>query len=321
VYVLAVLAFSIVACAPAEENVPVETTASVSNVAAASESTSGSVLVGGAELSYVIEGEGSPCLVVGSSIYYPRTFSEELRNHLRLVFVDLRHFAPSDGSLPVEQITLDTYADDIDRVREALGFDRVAVMGHSMHGMMALEYARRYPDHVTHVITIGSPPVGLMANAEASAAFFDAEASDERKQVLEQNVERLGADEYGRVSSLPDSDALVTLYVTNGPMYWYDATYDAEPLWRDMVTNMEVFYRVAGLLSSYDLAQGPGQVATPVFVGLGRYDYVVPYSLWEDEKSKLADLTIHLFEESGHTPQLEEPAKFDRVLLDWLGDH
>jgi pimeloyl-ACP methyl ester carboxylesterase len=29
-------------------------------------------------------------------------------------------------------------------------------------------------------------------------------------------------------------------------------------------------------------------------------------------------LTMHVFEYSGHTPQLEQPQDFDRVLLEWL---
>jgi len=281
--------------------------------------SSGTVAVPGAELSYVIEGSGPPCLVVGSSVYYPRTFSRDLRDHLQLVFLDLRHFAPSDGTLPADQITLDTYAADIDAAREQLGFEKVIVMGHSMHGMFALEYARRYPQHVTHVIAIGSPPAGLMATGEASAAYFEAEASDERKQTLRRNIEAFGAEKYAALASFPNGDAVIDQYVVNGPMYWYDATYDARPLWRDMHVNMEVFFRVFALIGTYDLAQGPGAVTAPVLSALGRFDFVVPHTMWEGAGDKLADLTVHVFDESGHTPQLEQPAEFDRVLLEFLG--
>ncbi len=104
--------------------------------------SSGTVRVAGATLRYVIEGNGTPCLVVGSSIYYTRAFSKNLRRHLKLVFVDLRHFVPSDPSLDVRQITLDTYASDIEAVRKELGLSRVIVLGHSIHGDIALEYAR-----------------------------------------------------------------------------------------------------------------------------------------------------------------------------------
>jgi proline iminopeptidase len=48
----------------------------------------GIVQVDGAGLRYRIEGHGPPCLVVGSSVCYPRVFSQRLREHLRLVFAD-----------------------------------------------------------------------------------------------------------------------------------------------------------------------------------------------------------------------------------------
>jgi proline iminopeptidase len=36
------------------------------------------------QLSYVIEGVGRSAIVIGSSRYYPRAFSQNLRNHMRL---------------------------------------------------------------------------------------------------------------------------------------------------------------------------------------------------------------------------------------------
>jgi proline iminopeptidase len=52
---------------------------------------------------------------------------------------------------------------------------------------------------------------------------------------------------------------------------------------------------------------------------LGRYDFLLaPPSAWDPVKDKFRDLTIRIFEQSGHTPQYEEAALFDTVLLEWL---
>ncbi len=45
-------------------------------------SSSGIIEIDGFKLRYAIEGSGKPALVIGSAIYYPRTFSQNLRNHL-----------------------------------------------------------------------------------------------------------------------------------------------------------------------------------------------------------------------------------------------
>src|SRR5258708_3272229 len=54
--------------------------------ARAMNSQTGVIAVKGAKLQYVAEGTGVPCIVVGSSIMYPRLFAKELREHLHLIY-------------------------------------------------------------------------------------------------------------------------------------------------------------------------------------------------------------------------------------------
>lgn len=124
-------------------------------------SQSGSVDVEGATLHFALEGHGTPVLVIGSAIYYPRTFSQQLRRSCRLAFVDLRHFAETEESVSLDSIGLDTYADDIEKLRTAVEFERFVLIGHSHHGNLALEYAKRHPDKVSHLVLIGTPPCNV----------------------------------------------------------------------------------------------------------------------------------------------------------------
>ena len=58
----------------------------------------------------------------------------------------------------------------------------------------------------------------------------------------------------------------------------------------------------------------------PVFLGLGRYDYLVaPPRSW-NSRQNFRNLTISVFEKSGHTPQFEEAKLFDQELLQWLAN-
>ena len=63
------------------------------------------ISVNGTKLSYVIEGSGIPCLVIGSAIYYPRTFSQQLRKHFKFIFTDERGFVPTDSPVDLEKIS------------------------------------------------------------------------------------------------------------------------------------------------------------------------------------------------------------------------
>jgi proline iminopeptidase len=68
-----------------------------------------------------------------------------------------------------------------------------------------------------------------------------------------------------------------------------------------------------------DVTKGLAQLKVPVFLALGRFDYsVAPYSSWARVRPHFHDLTVRVFEQSSHTPQLEESELFDRELIGWL---
>jgi proline iminopeptidase len=276
----------------------------------------GSVEVAGARLTYRAEGSGIPCLVFGGAIYYPRTFSPHLREHLRLIFVDPRHFAPSPSTTPVAQVTIATYADDIETVRRALGLGRILVLGHSIHGTLVLEYARRYPESVSGVIALAAPCFWGPDYDQATLEFWQRDASAARKAALEAALATLPA---AVLRTLDPGEAFIRQYVTNGPKYWRDPQYDCTWLWEGVAVDVPLLVHLFWTLFwPYDLAQAPGTITAPVFLGLGRYDYVVPSTSWEGRTGALPHLTSHLFTHSGHTPQLEEPEAFDRALLAWV---
>jgi proline iminopeptidase len=277
----------------------------------------GAVAVAGATLAYTTEGNGRPMLVVGSSIYYPRTFSRRLRQSCRLVCADLPHFVRLDPRFSLERISFEFYAECIEAVRLAAGLERVVIAGHSHHGNVALEYARRYPGQVSHVVLIGSPPVDVALTVAAARRYWEAHASATRKAQLQARRRSLGQD---GLASLPPEQAYIAQYVADAPLYWHDPAYDAAWLWADMAFGMPGIHAFRDLFREYVLRRDPESLRAPVLVVMGRHDYAVPHTLWADALPALDDVTFRVLERSGHTPQLEEPEAFDRLLLDWLDD-
>ena len=74
------------------------------------------------------------------------------------------------------------------------------------------------------------------------------------------------------------------------------------------------------LFGTFDIASSLKAIKCQVFLALGRYDYFNLLHLWEKYRDQLSDLTIRIFEKSGHTPGLEEPDNFDEELMKWLGN-
>jgi proline iminopeptidase len=269
-------------------------------------------------LRYRIEGNGPPAVVVGSSIYYPRVFSSALRQSLRLVFLDHRGGAPPPAH-PVDTTAyaLDVLLDDIEHARQQLTLGRIIVIGHSGNSFLALEYAKKYPQHVSHVVMVGISPDLSEAHARARDHYFETAASAERKAILAANRAKLPDAELAKRTP---RQRYVDTYIRETPRIWYNPTFDVRPIWEDFEVNVDMTDHVWGrIFRDIDITTGLDRFERPVLLMLGRYDFLLaPPSAWDPVKDKFRDLTIRIFEQSGHTPQYEEAALFDTVLLEWL---
>jgi proline iminopeptidase len=277
-------------------------------------SRKGVIEVDGSRLSYVIEGEGIPCLVIGSSIYYPRTFSNNLRKHLKMYFVDMKWFAKDYLAEDLQKVNIESIVQDVEQIRNALGLEMPLILGHSIHGTIATEYVKKFGNHVAGLIVIGSPAEWGNSTYDKKAAALWETASVERKKIQEENWGKV--KELDRLTGQAEASAR---YNNMAPQYWYDPTYDAGWLWKDMTVHSEVTQHLfVNVFNDYNMFEPAIPISVPMFVILGKYDFVIPYTLWKSNYENIPDFTLTLFEKSGHTPQLEESRLFDQILIDWI---
>jgi proline iminopeptidase len=242
-------------------------------------------------------------LVLGSPTFYARALPQALRDHLELVFVELRHFVPGEDGFDASTIDFGLYADDIDALRQAAGIERAVVLGTSIHGTIAREYAARYPETVRGIVDLASSPTSA-AKTPTQDEFWEADASADRRAQHELNLATRPKPE-----PVTTGAEWVLSYVARGAWYWYDAAFDCTPLWVGVEPNLSVFRQLTGF--DHTAAN------IPTFLGLGRYDYVIPYVWWEPYRPKYTRLTYKLYEQSGHLPFVEQPEEFNADLVDW----
>ena len=270
---------------------------------------SGSVDRDGFALDFVREGSGIPMLILGSPPYYQRAFPADLQGHFDVVFGNLRVFTSAPDGFDVTSLTRESYSDDIEAIRQATGLPKCIVVGHSIAALVALEYARRYPDSVQGVAMVGTPPIGFNDAPPVIAAFFDKDADAERRAAHERNLATRHAP-----ATFESGQDIVDFYIANGALYWRDPTFDATWLWEGTRFDFDVLNHLNGVLyGQYHLEP----LDVPMFLGLGRYDYVVPYYLWDEPRNRLSRLHYELFDQSGHTPQYEEPQRFTEAITSW----
>src|SRR5262245_5088973 len=115
--------------------------------------------VNGTDIFHLEVGQGLPCIVMHGGLGVDHTQFREaldpLGDVLRLVYYDHRGNGRS-GRPPLETLTLAQLAADADALRAHLGLEKVAVLGHSYGGCIALQYALRHPDRLSHLLLVGS---------------------------------------------------------------------------------------------------------------------------------------------------------------------
>jgi proline iminopeptidase len=155
----------------------------------------------------------------------------------------------------------------------------------------------------------GTPPTGdLQAMVTASTAFFAADGSEERKAILQENMARLSPD-------TPPTQALFA----QTPMRFFDPRVDAASLFAGSMFNPRLFEHLLGTLTArWSILAGIESLRVPILLAHGRYDYAVPFRMWEGIVDKVPNARLHLFERSGHQPFFEEPVRFAEVVLAWM---
>lgn len=269
----------------------------------------------GVKYPYFKEGNGEPCIIVGLASLTVKCLSDNLKDQFCFYGSDL-YWSKDDPAYDCTGKTMESFADDIEACRQQWGIDNVIVFAHSGTGFVAIEYARKYPDHVKRVVLLGACAYRFADNTFDD--FFEENATPERKLTYQQAQEELNKLDLSKSSY---TDKYVTEYVSKTAKFWYDFNKDHSYLWKDIVLSQSFFeYFFATLLDAYDMRDTYPEIKTKIFVAAGRHDYIVPPFEWLEVNKQKSNLTLHIFEKSGHFPMLEEQELFDQLLLDWLSN-
>ena len=129
----------------------------------------------GVRIAYAACGEGPPIIKASNWLTHLefewdspiwRHWIRELSAHHRLIRYDERGNGLSDWD--VEDISFESWVRDLEAVVDAAGVERFALLGISRGGSVAIEYAVRHPERVSHLILYGAYAQGWAHRPQTS---------------------------------------------------------------------------------------------------------------------------------------------------------
>ncbi|HVQ94151.1 MAG TPA: alpha/beta hydrolase [Mycobacteriales bacterium] len=268
--------------------------------------------VNGTTLSYQEVGQGPACLMLNGGMGTDQTLLrtlDPLGDRLRLIQVDQRGTGRS-GRPPLSTLTMAQLADDAAALAGHLGVERTLVLGHSFGGFVAQELALRHPELVAGLVLVATT-AGRLGTSDRP--------DDEQGPPPPAEVTAIVR---AMVSGPATDDTFAAM--TSSLLPYYLHRHDPAALTARLqhaVYDVATFRATAALLNTWSAIDRLDRIAAPTLLLVGRQDPVCAPAQSHRIARRIPGAQVIELAESGHFPWLDEPARFYRVLHDWLDRH
>jgi proline iminopeptidase len=268
----------------------------------------------GISLHVKVMGKGHPLVLMhggpGGDLYTLMGF-KHLSDQFTLIFYDHRCNGRSDG-VEVTTMTMDNLTADAEALREKLGFEKWAVLGHSFGGNVALEYALRYPQSLSRLILVNSGGDFRWPRENASKVLaqrgFDQEMVDLAQRWFNGQIEPEKMFSY-----------LMKLRKAYDP---YMTTIQALPMLipglKSKLRPEALIFAETTYLKNWTVMDRLGEIKVPTLVLAGCQDFVYPPESQQELAAGIPDSRLVLIDRAGHNPQDEQHAETLKALREFL---
>jgi pimeloyl-ACP methyl ester carboxylesterase len=205
-----------------------------------------------------------------------------------------------DSPLPAE-LSLASMAQAVADTLSALGFEQAVLLGHSMGGMVAQEFAAIWPERTSAMVLACTSPA------------FGRPGGDWQQAFLRDRLALLDAGQ----GMAAVAERLVPAMVAPGvPVQAREAAS------RIMSAVPQDTYRAAlAALVRFDRRAALPNIRVPTLCLAAAHDRTAPPEVMQRMAAHIAGAEYHCLADAGHIANLEQPAAFNHAVLQFLGRH
>jgi pimeloyl-ACP methyl ester carboxylesterase len=253
-----------------------------------------------------VHGRGHPLVVMHggpSADHFTMLPFRRCADQFTVILYDHRCNGRSVGA-PVSSMTWDNLTADAEALRQRLGFERWAVVGHSFGGHVALEYALRYPASLSHLVLLNTSGDARWEQQNAADLLARRGGHSHKKAEL---VRRWFTGQFTPREYFPIFLRIGAVYnVHFGPWLARDLIHGA---WRSKIRPEALIFAGRDLLNGWTVMDRLGEIKAPTLVIAGRDDGVFPPDCQRELAAGIPHARLHLVDRAGHTPHAERTAE------------
>lgn len=262
----------------------------------------GKITANGIEFYYEIHGEGEPLVLLeglGYSTWMWYKQVDELAKHFKVIMFDNRGVGKTD--MPDMEYSIELFADDTAEVLAALGIDKAHILGVSMGGFTAQEFAIRHPEMVNKLIL-------------CSTSFGGSNSIPIPQETLA--IMMKGGGQY---KSLDEIKVAISTALDKDTLEQHEDVLNKIIDEKMKLPQPKHAYQrqlMAG--ASFNAEERVVRINAETLILAGKGDRVVP---WENTKllqEKISNSHVEIIENAGHVFFMEESHKTNKLIIDFL---
>src|SRR3970040_591692 len=257
------------------------------------------VQVDGNKIRYLESGDSKNILVLvhglGASAERWNNVIPNFAKHYHVIVPDLIGFGYSDK--PVVDYTPDFFLGFLGKFFDALGIKRPNVIGSSLGGQIAAEYASANTNNIEKLILVS--PAGVMKQSTPALDAYIMAALYPNEQSAKNAFELMES------SGNEVDDVIVQGFIE-----------------RMQLPNAKLAFMstVLGLKNSEIITSKLHMIQSPTLIIWGSKDPVIPIQHAERFASYIADCRFHIMVGCGHTPYVQDPDTFSSVVFEFFSN-